>query len=409
MSDEFWVRAEISELRFNRHCYIELVQKDNRGYGIVAKARAQIWANRWFILKAHFEHVTQQSLRPGMEVLVKAEVTFHELYGYSLNITDIDPTYTLGDIARRRMEIIQTLKDEGVFDMNKELPLPRLIQRIAVISSESAAGYGDFCDQLNNNKYRLAFQTKLFPAIMQGNEVESSIISALNRIAKDLDHWDVIVIIRGGGSATDLSGFDTLALAENIVQFPLPIITGIGHERDDTVIDLISHTRVKTPTAAAEFLIHNQKKELELVFDIEDRIANATSFILQKEGHRLKLLTNKLPMLFEVFKQRENALHSKALMSIEKYISSKISTERLLIDNKQQRLESTTQNLITSQKHKLDVMQIKMESADPQRILNLGFSITRLDGKVVQNASNLHSGQIIETTLKNGTIKSTIQ
>lgn len=409
MSDEFWVRAEISELRFNRHCYIELVQKDNRGYGIVAKARAQIWANRWFILKAHFEHVTQQSLRPGMEVLVKAEVTFHELYGYSLNITDIDPTYTLGDIARRRMEIIQTLKDEGVFDMNKELPLPRLIQRIAVISSESAAGYGDFCDQLNNNKYHLAFQTKLFPAIMQGNEVESSIISALNRIAKDLDHWDVIVIIRGGGSATDLSGFDTLALAENIAQFPLPIITGIGHERDDTVIDLISHTRVKTPTAAAEFLIHNQKKELELVFDIEDRIANATSFILQQEGHRLKLLTNKLPMLFEVFKQRENALHSKALMSIEKYISSKISTERLLIDNKQQRLESTTQNLITSQKHKLDVMQIKMESADPQRILNLGFSITRLDGKVVQNASNLHSGQIIETTLKNGTIKSTIQ
>ena len=246
LSDAYWVKAEISELRVNRHCYMELVQKDARGNGIVAKARAQVWANVWAFIRPMFEQTTGQALAAGMQVLVKVEVTFHELYGYSLNVTDIDPAYTLGDIAQRRLEILQQLKDEGIDTMNKELPLPRLLQRIAVISSASAAGYGDFCNQLNNNQRGLAFKTELFAAAMQGNEVENSVIAALNRIAERVDEWDVVVIIRGGGATSDLQGFDSLLLAENVAQFPLPVITGIGHERDDTVIDMISHTRVKT-------------------------------------------------------------------------------------------------------------------------------------------------------------------
>lgn len=409
MFDEYWVRAEISELRFNRHCYLELVQKDSRSNGLIAKARAQVWANKWFMLKGHFESVTRQSLSAGMEVLVKVEVTFHELYGYSLNIIDIDPTYTLGDIARRRLEIIQTLKDEGVFNMNKELPLPRLLQRIAVISSASAAGYGDFCDQLHNNKFGLAFHTELFPAIMQGNGVEDSVITALNKIAENINNWDAVVIIRGGGSVVDLSGFDTLSLGENVAQFPLPIITGIGHERDDTIIDLVSNTRVKTPTAAAEFLIQHQNTELECVYNLNERLQNATTTILRQEEQRITMLTSKLPTLFTILKQRETTRLDQALSKLQSLISQKTSNEKLLLDNKLQRLESASANLITAQRHKLDVLQVKMDSADPQRILNLGFSITRVNGKAVQDASVLRPGQVIETTFKKGTINSTIQ
>ena len=302
---EYWVRAEIAELRVNRHCYMELVQKDARGNGIVAKARAQVWAQVWAFIKPMFEETTGQVLSAGMQVLVKVQVTFHELYGYSLNVTDIDPTYTLGDIAKRRQEILQQLKDEGIDTMNKELPLPRLLQRVAVISSASAAGYGDFCNQLNNNQRGLAFKTELFQAMMQGNEVEKSVIQALNRIANRLDEWDVVVIIRGGGATSDLQGFDSLLLAENVAQFPLPIITGIGHERDDTVIDMIAHTRVKTPTAAAEFLIHHQEEELDMLEDLSARLTAQVSLLLQNETNRLKLLASKIPVLFSTVKARE--------------------------------------------------------------------------------------------------------
>lgn len=409
MYDQYWVRAEISSLQVNRHCYLELVQKDSHGRSIVAKARAQVWANRWITVKGHFERVTRQSLSAGMEVLVQVEVTFHELYGYSLNIVDIDPTYTLGDIARRRLEIIQTLKDEGIFEMNKELPLPRLLQRIAVISSPTAAGYGDFCDQLQNNKSNLAFHTQLFPATMQGNDVEASVIAALNAIAEDLDSWDVVVIIRGGGSVVDLSGFDTLALGENVAQFPLPIITGIGHERDDTIIDLVSHTRVKTPTAAAEFLIRHQQEELNLLEDLCTRLITSTNEKMLFENQRLTILANKLPSLFGMFKIRESERLDRIFLRLQSLIQQKTMSENAMVDNKLQRLISATESYLTSQHHKLDICQAKLDSSDPQRILNLGFSITRINGNAVQDASSLKSGQVIETTLKNGVVTSTVR
>lgn len=409
LQEPFWVRAEISELRVNRHCYLELVQKDKSGNNLIAKARAQIWANNWYILKSHFERVTGQSLSAGMEVLVQVEITFHEMYGYSLTIVDIDPTYTLGDIARRRMEIIKALKEEGIFDMNRELPLPRLIQRIAVISSATAAGYGDFCDQLKNNKSGLAFKTELFPAIMQGNDVERSVIAALNRIADDIDSWDIVVIIRGGGAVADLSGFDTLALAENVAQFPIPIMTGIGHERDDTIIDLVSHTRVKTPTAAAEFLIHHQENELMMINELTDRLLAATNEMLMDEKQRLSVITSKMPTLFEVIKQRENARIDRIAFALQSNIVQTLSNEKILINNKMQQLISASESLLTNNHHKLDVITAKLDGADPQRILNLGFSITRIDGKAVQDASILKAGETIETTFKSGKITSIIQ
>lgn len=406
--EEYWVCAEISELRVNRHCYMELVQKDMHGNGIIAKARAQVWSNRWSLIKAMFESVTQQTLTPGMQVLVKAEITFHEIYGYSLNITDIDPTYTLGDMAKRRMEIMRRLEEEGISDMNKELQLPRLLQRIAIISSASAAGYGDFCNQLKNNPEGLAFKTQLFQATMQGNDVTSSIIAALNAIATHLDDWDAVIIIRGGGATSDLSGFDTLELAENVAQFPLPFITGIGHERDDTIIDLIAHTRVKTPTAAAEFLIRHQKEELDLLESINLRISNSISNLLLAEHARLKLLANKIPSLFSMIRKREE-IRIDRFVSMLGYNSLRyIDTKKndIIMLNKQRALY--TQDFLKNKKIKIEFIENKLKNSNPERILKLGFSIARINGKAIRNIQDVKEGDSIETTLASGTIKSTV-
>lgn len=408
LSDEYWVKAEISELRVNRHCYMELVQKDARGNGIVAKARAQVWSNVWAFIRPMFEQTTGQALAAGMQVLVKVEVTFHELYGYSLNVTDIDPTYTLGDIAKRRLEILQRLKDEGIDTMNKELPLPRLLQRVAVISSASAAGYGDFSNQLNHNKRGLAFKTELFAAVMQGNEVEGSVIAALNRIAERVDEWDVVVIIRGGGATSDLQGFDSLLLAENVAQFPLPVITGIGHERDDTVIDMISHTRVKTPTAAAEFLIHHQEEELDALEDLSARLTGQVTWLLQNETNRLKLLAGKIPMLFTTVRAREEmrmhrlsaSLANNSIQNIEQ------AKGKVTLLDKQMGLYASL--LLQNERKCIELVESKLESAHPNRILRLGFCITRVEGKAVRSVDEVKEGDEIETTLASGTFKSTI-
>lgn len=364
LAEPCWVKAEVSELRVNRHCYLELVQKEKNGGGIVAKARAQVWANRWAMLRPMFEQATGQRLAAGMQVLMQVEVTFHELYGYSLNIIDIDPTYTIGDLARRRQEILRQLEEEGILTMNKELPLPRLLQRIAVISSASAAGYGDFCDQLHGNRAGLAFKTGLFGATMQGSEVERSVVAALDRIAAEQEEWDVVVIIRGGGATSDLQGFDSLLLAEHVAQFPLPIITGIGHERDDTVIDLISHTRVKTPTAAAEFIIHHQEEELA-----------------ELNGLTAALAQGCMQRMAQAKAQTEWADRQLALYA---------------------------QARIQSEKRRIELIESQLRSASPDRILRLGFSIARLRGKAVRSASEVQEGDCIETTLASGTIKSTI-
>ena len=409
MCDEYWVHAEISELRENRHCYLEFAQKDTLGNGLMAKARGQIWANRWALLRSHFESTTGQRLRIGMQVLVKVEVTFHELYGYSLNVLDIDPTYTLGDIARRRKEIMDKIRAEGIEDMNKELPLPRLIQRIAVISAATAAGYGDFCNQLHNNARGLAFVTKLFPATMQGNDVESSIVNALNAIANEQDNWDVVVIIRGGGATTDLAGFDSLILAENVAQFPLPIITGIGHERDDTIIDMVSHTRVKTPTAAAEFLIHHQEEELDYVNVLADRITQNSLTKITNEKVRLQAITSKMPSLYKAFKASEEARLERKLTMMQNNILQNIQRMLNITKMKEQQIRLYTTILINREHNRLDNLDNKIKNADPQRILKLGFTVTRINGKAVKDVSLLKSGDIIETEFAMGRATSEVK
>ena len=366
LPDEYWVEAELAECRErNGHCYMELVEKDERSNSPIAKASAKCWRQTWTLLHATFLRATGQPLRAGMKVLLRVYPQFHEAYGFSWIVSDIDPTYTIGDLARRRQEIIKTLKAQGVFDLQRELRLSPFAQRIAVISAESAAGYGDFCRQLLDNEYNLQFHTELFPAIMQGERVEQSVIQALNLINNRIDDFDAVVIIRGGGATSDMSGFDTLPLAENVANFPLPIITGIGHDRDECVLDMVSHTRVKTPTAAATLLITHLCNTLQQVADAENVIAHYALDRLQRHRLQLEHITTLLPHL--------------------------------------------AQRLMTEAHHSLERIQLQLEGYDPQLLLQRGYSITLHNGQIVKSPQDVKSGDEIETRLKQGTIKSIIQ
>lgn len=362
----YWVTGELSEVRETAagHCYIELVERNEMANDIVAKARGTIWSRIYSLLKPYFLEQTGEPFAAGLKVLLKVTVVFHELYGYSLDVCDIEPSFTVGDVARRRQMILNRLAAEGVLHLNKELPFPALPQRVAVISSSFAAGYGDFCDQLANNPYGFVFYPRLFAAPMQGSKVEQGIIAALDKIAQNIDFWDVVVIIRGGGATSELSCFDTYDLANNCAQFPLPVITGIGHHRDDTLIDAVAHTRVKTPTAAAEYLVQCMAARAAEVDELASSITSAVRNCTEGCKRRVESIAQRLPVFAAMY--------------------------------------------IDRQRHRIDLLQRTVEAASPERILALGYSITRLNGRVVTSLEGVEKGAQVETTVAGGTIISVV-
>lgn len=388
LPDEYWVQAELSDVRTNStgHCYLEFIQKDPRSNALVAKARGTIWANVYRLLKPYFEEATGQAFVSGIKVLFQVTVSFHELYGYSLTVQDIDPTYTLGDMARRRREILKQLEEEGVLTLNKELEMPALPRRIAVISSPTAAGYGDFCHQLQHNPRGFFFYTELFPALMQGDRVEESVLSALDAILNRQEEFDVVVIIRGGGATSDLSGFDTYLLAASCAQFPLPIITGIGHERDDTVLDSVAHTRVKTPTAAAEYLISCMELAADELEVLANRLHNSVRTRLTEEQRRLNTYRNRIPSA--VVRRISDAKLS--LLTAQRDISQAVSTS------------------LSRQRHRLELLQQRLADASPEKMLARGYSITLKDGKAVKNAALLKDNDELLTRFYKGEVTSII-
>ena len=388
LPEEYWVEAELSECReHGGHCYMELIEKDERSATPVARASAKCWRQTWVMVKPYFEHTTGQQLRAGMKVLLRVYAQFHEAYGFSWIVSDIDPTYTLGDMARKRQEIIRQLKEEGVFDLQRELHIPTFAKRIAVISAEHAAGYGDFCRQLEDNDYGFKFDVTLFPAIMQGEQVEASVVDALNEIYQRISDFDVVCILRGGGATADLSGFDTLALAENVAQFPLPIITGIGHERDESILDMISNTRVKTPTAAAALLTDNLLRVLERLDDAGQRLSYAVNQRINSQKARMATLTTLIPTL---------ALRM-------------VSDQRHRIETTKSRLPIAIERRLTNQKHLLESLSLKLQGFDPQLLLSRGYSITLKDGRAVRDPQQLKPGDEIETRVEKGTIRSVVK
>ena len=410
MPNEYWVEAELSECRESRgHCYMELIQKDEQTATPIAKASAKCWASKWMIVRPYFERTTGQRLHAGMKVLLKVYAQFHEAYGFSWIVTDIDPTYTLGDMARKRQEIISQLKAEGVFDLQKELSLPLFCQRIAVVSSETAAGYGDFCNQLADNPYGFKFQTWLFPAIMQGEGVEQSIIQALNRINNVIDDFDVVVIIRGGGANSDLSGFDTLALAENVANFPLPIITGIGHDRDESILDMVSHTRVKTPTAAASLLVDHLKQVLDILNDAQDTITHCAQQKLSTLNSQLSTISEAIPRLFSIVKTRQEARLDNCYQRIAHQMGLKLTTLNSQLSTLESRIPLVLERRLTSERHRMELVEEKLKALDPTLLLKRGYSITFFQGKAVRDPQDLKTGDEIETRLEKGTVVSKVK
>lgn len=413
LPNEYWVEAELSEAREVRgHCYMQLIQKDERTNTPVAQAPAKCWKSSWMLIRPHFERVTGQRLCAGLKVLLKVYAQFHENYGFSWIVTDIDPTYTMGDMARRRQEIIRELKAQGIFELNHELSLPMFAQHIAVISSEQAAGYGDFVNQLLSNKYGFRFDIGFFPAIMQGEQVEPTIIAALDNIyriqVQAQQPFDCVVIIRGGGAVADLSGFDTLTLAENVANFPIPVITGIGHDRDKCVLDMVAHTAVKTPTAAADFLIENLKRTNDRISDARERIVNTTNRHLQMQHLRLSRLTQSIPALFTLATTRQTARLNRLADRMTTAAVQLTTERRHRLDVLRQSLPPVVNNILTLQRHRLQLLAQRIEAVNPQRLLARGYSITLHKGKVLRSASLIRPGDTIVTRLQHGTILSDV-
>ena len=432
LPDMFWIRAETSDVRVNQngHCYLEFIEKDNRGKNLIAKSRAMIWANTFHLLKAYFENSTKQPFTSGLKVLVQVSVEFHELYGFSLTVHDIDPSYTLGDQALNRAAILKQLEEEGVLHLNKELDLPIPTNRIAIISSPTAAGYEDFLDQLSKNPYGFAFYTKLFPAIMQGDRSEDSIISALEHIYEHLDLFDAVVIIRGGGATSDLSCFDSYMLAANCAQYPLPIITGIGHERDETVLDIVAHTRAKTPTAVAEFLVANLSETAYELDSLSQNIVALVTQRIQEETIRLDLLETKNSFVLKGWYReqeivlssakniltngmqriiRENKNKFAALEEVLKKGSAQsFKNNKEYFDQVEINLKKRAEQLFKEEKNKLDIAEKHLKLMSPDNILKKGYTLTMKDGKVVKSSTELKAGDSITTVFSDSQIESVI-
>ena len=364
LPDRYWVCAEIASMSVRGHCYMELVEKAENGI-LAAKVRATCWNNVYNLLSAYFVQETGQSLHVGLQVMLEVSVEFHAVYGLSLNVWNIDPTYTLGDLAKQRQATIQQLTEDGVMDLQKALQIPSLPRRVAVISSADAAGYGDFCDQLKHNRFGFKFHVQLYPAVVQGDNAARSVVQALNSIAALEEEWDVVVIIRGGGASTDMSCFDDYNLASHCAQFPLPIIAGIGHTRDVSVVDIVVHTSVKTPTAAAEWLIERVAEQVERVGNLMLRLQRATQNAVSREKNRL--------LLYE--QQIFNAVRGKAVR----------------------------------ERGKLDLWMKTIELHSPERIFKMGYSLTMVNGKMVRSQSEVNEGDVLETHLHDGVIQSVVK
>ena len=364
LPNRYWVCAEIASMSVRGHCYMELVEKAENGI-LAAKVRATCWSNVYHLLSAYFLQETGQSLHTGLQVMLEVSVEYHAVYGLSLNVWNIDPTYTLGDLAKQRQATIQQLTEDGVMDLQKALQIPSLPRRVAVISSADAAGYGDFCDQLKHNRFGFKFHVQLYPAVVQGDTAARSVVQALNSIAALEEEWDVVVIIRGGGASTDMSCFDDYNLASHCAQFPLPIIAGIGHTRDVSVVDMVVHTSVKTPTAAAEWLIERVAEQVERVGSLMLRLQRATQNAVSREKNRLLLYGQ------QIF----NAVRGKAVR----------------------------------ERGKLDLWMKTIELHSPERIFKMGYSLTMVNGKMVRSQSEVNEGDVLETHLHDGVIQSVVK
>ena len=432
LPDMYWVIAEISEIRenYNGHCYLELVEKHPDEISIRSRVKAVIWSSRYRFIKSFFENSTRESLREGIKILVRAKIDYHEIYGLSLVINDIDPAFTIGEMALKRQMILKKLEEEGVLAMNKELDFPLVPQRIAIISSSNAAGYDDFMKHLTGNSFGYVFYTALIETPMQGNETEAGVIRALEKIAGHLEKFDLAVIIRGGGSQTDLSWFDNYNIAYYITQFPLPVITGIGHEKDLSVADIVAYRSLKTPTAVADFLIECMNNAEISLIEMIKKIIEKSRLILEEskihiDSSRLKLIPVARMMISE-FKEELSGILIDMIRTGKEYIMragllpvnhksrlisgarSNLSARGTLLTGKKQSLINHSKNCLNNMNNKIGRFDSSLKILDPENVLMRGYTITSLNGKIIKKSVLLKKDDMIDTRFSDGSVSSKV-
>jgi exodeoxyribonuclease VII large subunit len=427
----YWVVAEINEINVNNgHCFMELIEKGADSEKIIAKARATIWAYQFRMVHPYFVSMTGRELAAGLKVMLQVSAVFHELYGFSLQVTDINPSYTVGELALQKQQILQQLEDEGVIDMNRELEPAEVPQRIAVISSPSAAGYGDFTKQLLNNSAGYAFRQTLFPAVMQGNEAEDSVTAALEKIFEREDEFDVVVMIRGGGSQSDLHCFNSYRIASSIAQFPLPVLTGIGHDRDETIADRVANIALKTPTAVAEYLIDQAETFDGYLQNLSQRLSESVTAAVQQPIGHIRGQSHRLQRIMQTFAHRQDkelmmyrfrlndiareiiAQHqSKRVnmaISLQSVVKHTLTERKNKFPELERRIHSTVSTKLKTEEAKAKWLKDKLHLLNPERLLERGYSITSSNGKIVRSVSGLTAGQKLETRLSDGTVESVV-
>ncbi len=409
MNRSYWVKAEISELRIRGgHCYMDLIEKDAKRNTPIAHARACCWRNVWSMLSPYFQRTTGETLHSGLNVLLEVYPQFHPQYGFTWIVENINPEYSLGDMLRHRQAIVEQLKKEGVFTLNKELHLPMFCQRLAVVSSETAAGYEDFCKHLYTNEKGYHFSVTLFQATMQGEYVEPSIIDALNQIYDVSSEYDAVVIIRGGGATADLSGFDSLLLAENVANFPLPIITGIGHERDECVLDMVSHVRVKTPTAAAAFFIDRLDQVWQILQEAQDRIKQLCTTYILNEQNRLDRIAYRLAPLCTKRQLTEHLRINNISSKLSDLALRYVNMKSMQVSQIEEKVQQCSRDVVRVQQQRLEMFDHKINLLNPQNVLNRGYSYTVCSGKVVRDPKEVKPGSTLQTHVKHGVITSVV-
>jgi exodeoxyribonuclease VII large subunit len=432
LPDMYWVIAEISEIKENNagHCYLELVEKHPDESNVRARIKAIIWSNRFRFLKSFFENITGDSLREGLKILVKTKVEYHEIYGLSLIITDIDPAFTIGELAIKRQQVIKRLEEEGVFTMNKELDFPALPQRIAIISSKNAAGYTDFINHIYENNFGYVFYCALFESVMQGTETEQSIIDALDKIMLNSHLFDLVVIIRGGGSQSDLSWFDSYNIAYHVTQFPLPVITGIGHDKDLSICDMVANKSLKTPTAVADFLISSVSEAENNLLSLSTEIKDISAVILEKYRNRIETAGIRLlPLVRIMLSHERDKLSGKTIevnrigkeytfragrivanheLRLASGTKSFFSNKKNLVERIKQNLLSYTSHIVERNRAKFEVLENNLNILKPENVLQRGYTITTLNGRIIKSSQKVKSDDIIDTRFSDGTIKSRV-
>lgn len=399
-----WVVAETTDVRINQHCYLQLLEKNPKTGATVAKIKAIIWGNQFRFLNARFKQVTGRDIGNDMKIMVCLSVNYSPQYGLTVVINDINPEFTLGDMERQRQEILNRLTQEGIIGQNKTVPVPPVLQRIAIVSAAGAAGYGDFMKQLTDNKYGVCFYPCLFQATMQGVKTVPTVLAALDKVEQNQHLFDCVVIIRGGGGTEELNSFDNYDLARRVATFPLPVIVGIGHERDITVLDYVAGIRVKTPTAAAEHIILQAANALAHIGDLSNQVVSIARDYIARAKEQLSYYAGNLPIMAQRIIDTNTLRLQNFIQNIPLHVQRRIEGENAQLARQKDAIKNAVAQVKMKETMRLEALGDKIELLSPRKVMARGYTLTTCEGKIMTDAAQIEAGKLVTIHFRDGKV-----